>query len=462
MLNLQTIINVLLGNANSIQSANKIVTGFSIDTRTLTEGNVFIALQGEVAHGNAFINQAVEKGAIAVITDRPITSTISTIVVEDSLKALIAVAEYQRAQFKGKVCGITGTVGKTSVKEAMGFLTKAIGYNTHISEKSYNNHIGVPLTLANLNPDADIAVIEMGMNHPREILPLSQLARPHITIITNIGPGHIAAFTDIKEIALEKLSIVGGLMDGGVAVLPKDSEFFDLMKDTTQHYYNRDIVSFGHSSGADIQVLSVDTQLNRLHITARVMDTVIEYDLPTLNYAWVNNSLAIIAALYHMNIDPQKSADQFKNFSLIEGRGCLYSLTFKDKNIRLIDDAYNANPLSMKAALETLSKYSGRKVAVIGDMRELGEFSEHYHKEIGNLCKTLKLDLVLTYGNYMKKAFDELSPSQQLVHVEKTDEILPILSEILEDNDTILFKASNGTKLYQVVGTIVAASKELI
>ncbi|MBH1989993.1 MAG: UDP-N-acetylmuramoyl-tripeptide--D-alanyl-D-alanine ligase [Alphaproteobacteria bacterium] len=468
MLTLDIIANIINGKTSSSVDLDKKISGFSIDSRTLTPGTVFIALQGEMDHGNRFIDKAIEHGAVAIITDQQpeldgISNAVSYILVDDSLAALVKIAEHQRNAFKGKVCGVTGTVGKTSVKEALSFLIRENGLTAHASEKSYNNHIGVPFTLANLDLNADIAVIEMGTNHPGEILSLTQLVRPHVAIVTTVGPGHIEFFNSVSAIAHEKVSIAATLVDGGIAILPADSEFFPLMNDIVINEYNRNVISFGKSETANVRTVSVDlTNFHTLHINAIVMDTPVSYDVPTSNTAWVNNSLAILAAAHAMGLDTTALASHFSDLPLVNGRGRVYSIQINGKNITLIDDAYNANPLSMKAALETLSTYPGRKIAIIGDMRELGNFAEHYHIETGQLCRDLALDQVLTCGVLMEHAFKKLADHQRLDHVGDYTQVLSILQDAVHEGDVVLLKASNGVKLHKVVAELLSASAKAI
>ncbi len=433
------------------------ILGFSIDTKTLKPGDVFVALQGENHHGNAFISSAFEKGAIAVITDQiPATDIPSFIVVEDSLDALVKIAHFQRAAYKGKVIGVTGTVGKTSVKDALRFLIQKIGLTIHASEKSYNNHIGVPLSLANLDLNADFAILEIGTNHPGEILALSKLVLPNVAIVTAVGPGHIEYFPSVEDIAKEKISIAAPLTENGIAILPANSEFFDMMKTTVNNEYKHSVVSFGETEAADVRLLDVKMMgADKQQVTADIRGTVVTYELPTPNTAWINNSLAVLTAALAMRLDVNDLVHYFRMLPMSGGRGRISSTVYNGKQITLIDDAYNANPLSMTAALETLARYPGRKVAVIGDMRELGMFSKKYHIEVGQLCNILKIDKVLTCGEWMEHAFQQLSLAQQLGHVNAYSQIEAILNEGVQDGDVIMFKASNGVKLHAVIAKIL-------
>ncbi len=280
--------------------------------------------------------------------------------------------------------------------------------------------------------------------------------RPHVAIVTIVGPGHIEFFNSVEAIAKEKVSIAATLVEGGLAILPADSEFFPLMNDIVINEYDRNVISFGESKTANVRAMSVDwISADKLHVTAIVMGTPVSYDVPTSNTAWVNNSLAILAATQAMGLDVIALAKHFSDLPLVDGRGRVYSIQLNGKQITLIDDAYNANPLSMKAALETLSKYPGRKVAVIGDMRELGNFGEHYHLEIGQLCRDLGLDKVLTCGVLMERAHDELSTTQRLGHVQEYSQVLSILQDAVQEGDVVLLKASNGVKLHKVITALL-------
>lgn len=457
MLTLHTIVTRVEGQPSTTLNINQEVRRFSIDTRTLQDGDVFVALQGETHHGNHFIPQAIAEGAIAVITDRePDSKDTPYILVKDSLQALTQIGQYQRSLFKGKVCGVTGTVGKTSVKESLSFVIRQMGLKVHASEKSYNNHIGVPLTLANMDHTADVAVIEMGMNHPGEILTLTQLVQPNIAIVTAVGPGHIEFFDSVEDIAKEKVSIAAALVEKGVAILPADSEFYPLMEPIVTQNYHRDVLTFGNRENVDVRAVSVGMHDANLHIQATVFVENVSYTLPTSNFSWINNSLAILATLQALGLDVQEGARHLSNIPMVAGRGKIYSLRLNGKQIRLIDDAYNANPLSMKAALETLASYDTRKIAVIGDMRELGHFGERYHKEMGQLCKALKIDKVITCGTLMKHAYNELSDSQRLKHVDDHSYVLGVLLDQLREGDVVLIKASNGVKLHKVVADLLA------
>ncbi len=456
MLTLKTVLNCVQGWESPQLDVDQEVNTFSIDTRTLKPGDVFVALQGEKHHGNAFIPVAIQQGAIAVITDRePDSKDIPYILVEDSLTALRTIGVYQRSMFYGKVCGVTGSVGKTSVKEALSCVMRQMGVTVHASDKSYNNHIGVPLTLANMSESADIAVIEIGMNHPGEILELTQLVRPDVAIVTAVGPGHIEFFNSVEDIAKEKVSIAAALVDNGIAVVPADSEFFHLMERAVTRGYHRSVVSFGTAQQSNVRGLSVESQGSTLHVKASVFNDEVSYSLPTINYAWINNSLAILAAAHALGFDVKAAANYLAKLPKVDGRGRTYTVTIDGMQITLIDDAYNANPMSMKAALETLSRYDGRKVAVIGDMRELGKFGERYHQEIGQLCNNLKIDKVLTCGELMQHAYNELSEGQRLAHVADYTHVMGLLADQLHDGDVVLFKASNGVKLHKVVAEVL-------
>ncbi len=462
MLSFQVLIDILKPKSYVNSNADLIISGFSIDTRSIHPGNAFVALQGEHAHGVQFSSQAIKAGAVIVLTDaQPQDPNIPHLLVSDTLTALKKIAKYQRSKFKGKLVGVTGSAGKTSVKEALLFVLQKLGINAYASPRSFNNHIGVPLTLSNIPSNASVVISEMGMNKPGEIREHTQLCLPHIAVVTSVGPGHIEFFNSVNDIALEKISISGGVSSSGVVMLPRDSDYYDIMRFQANEIYNRKHISFGASKDADVRVTSYHvTAEHTLFVAASIKGEEFNYTLPTLNIVWVNNSLAILAILNELGCNVVDGAKCFQKMPLTAGRGQVHTLNYKGKDITLIDDAYNANPLSVKSSLRSLAQYPGRKIAVLGDMLELGKKSKAYHTEVGNLCKELAIDLVLTCGVETKHTYEQLSPNQQLSHVDKASDVLVTLDALIQDSDTILFKASNGVNVHEIPDQMLSAQIE--
>lgn len=456
-MNVSFIIDELAGLVRDVHIAEDLkIAGFSIDTRTLLPSEVFVALQGDQNHGNAFAEQALDKGAAFVLTDVPLPAAQPHILVSNALDAITVLAKAYRNTLTAKVVAITGSVGKTSVKEGLSFILSQLGYKTHASIKSYNNHIGVPLTVLNCSEDAQFLIVEMGMNHPGEIKALTQISQPHVAVVTAVGPGHIEFFNSVKDIANEKVSICEGVVNGGTVVLPFDSEFYSHMVEVVGKNATLGTLSFGANVGADIRSVSwgVSTETSSIS-TVETAGELLIYTLPSANKGWLNNSLAMIAVLRALKVNLHEAAALFETMPVIEGRGQIHNLTINGTTFTLIDDAYNANPMSMAAALETLAQYkNGRKIAVLGDMRELGGFAKQYHTEIGQLCNALGIDRVITCGQASGDIFNQLADAQKLMHCNTYEEVEAALVSNLRPFDVVLFKASNGVKLHAVVGAL--------
>jgi UDP-N-acetylmuramoyl-tripeptide--D-alanyl-D-alanine ligase len=425
-----TELNFILNTSVEI-GVNAIISGFSIDSRTLAPGSVFIALKGEHSHGNEFIVSALEKGAIAVITDEPLETTVPVFLVGNSFEALEKIAIYKRNAFKGTVIGVTGTAGKTTIKDALKLLLLESGKVVHATAKNYNNHLGVPLTLANLPENADLLVVEMGMNAPGEIAPLSRLSRPHIGIITSIGIGHIEQFENEVAIAREKASISEGVLETLIIPcnLPFQNEFESFLNSSCK------IVRFG---GGDACVKDKNVHSDgSVDVSAVVLENKISFHLDTYSEGFINNTLIllIVAELLGLSFDISKCRAS-------SGRGKSYSVRINHIECTIIDDAYNANPLSMKNSLEVLSHFSNRKIAVLGDMLELGKEAELYHRDILQHARQ-SADIVLTFGPIFKQIEERTFLD--------VSELKNQIKSLLKQEDVVLFKSSHGTGLHTVV-----------
>lgn len=455
-MNIQFILNTLesLIIQSNVGSVTSSISGFSIDTRTIESGQVFVAMQGEQSHGNVYAANALAKGAVCIITDMSLPNDQPHILVKDALHAITVLADAYRQTLSATVIAVTGSVGKTTVKEGLKHILSGLGHITHASIKSYNNHIGVPLTILNCPLNAEFLILEMGMNSPGEIKARTLLGKPHVAVVTEVGPGHIEFFDTVKDIALEKVSICDGLQSDGVAILPFDNDFYSQMLEYAQEKLNvPKVVSFGCNVGAEICNVAWEI-CNEGHakVRTKIGEVAVEYTLPSTNKSYLHNSLVMLAVLSVLKVNMHNAVTLLESLPIVEGRGQVHALTYQGINFTLIDDAYNANPISMTAALESLEHYiGGRKIAVLGDMRELGQFTQKYHTEIGQLCKKLKIEKVITCGDASIDIFNELDKAQQLMHCKTYEDVLECLLPELQPNDIILFKASNGVKLHQVV-----------
>ena len=419
------------------------VTGLSIDTRSLQVGDLFVPLK-DVRDGHDFIPLAFEKGAGAVLSERPIAD-VPALIVDDTLEALRHLAIAARRRSPAKRIAVTGSVGKTSVKEMIAHICRSFG-NTHASIKSYNNHWGVPLTLAGMAKNTKYGVFEIGMNHEGELSDLTKIVRPDIAVITNVAPAHLAHFNSVTDIAHAKAEILEGLVEGGVAILPRDSEYYDLLAKSAKR-----VSSFGWHEDADIRIL--ETQLSDVGSTSiiSVFGRRVEMVLPLAGQHWVENSACALLVAHHARLDLDKTLNTLKNMHKISGRGDVISLLIRGKAVTLIDESYNANPKSMAAAIATLGLYTGRKIAVLGDMLELGKDEILLHKNLLETLKNADVDQVICCGPRMKTLYDILAKSMQAGWSENANSCLVDLEKTLQHNDTIMIKGSNASGLGRLV-----------
>ncbi len=426
--------------------------GVSIDSRTVQPGDLFIAVKGEKSDGHAYVEQALKKGAVAAVVDHPmvIADTDKLLVVEDTRKALYLLAEFAKNRSRAVRIGITGSSGKTTSKE---MLIKALSNQGHVhaTTGNLNNEWGVPLTLARMPEETDFAVIEMGMNHPGELTRLSALVEPNVAFITMIGSAHREFFKSEEDIATTKSEIFSHLLPGGTAVLNADSPFYDFLKQKAAQNGISTILSFGQNEKADSRLIKTDSINGRTTVHADVCGTCIQFSMNLTGLHFIQNALGVLAVVSALGKDLEKAVQGLSNMSAVKGRGAFVKSTFNGKAITVIDDAYNANPSSMAASIAVLGTCEGRKIAVLGDMLELGEFSETLHTNLVDNLLAIHVDKVYAVGSMMKKLYDKLPTDAQGAWTEKAVDLLPLLAKGLQSGDTVLVKASNGIKLYEIV-----------
>jgi UDP-N-acetylmuramoyl-tripeptide--D-alanyl-D-alanine ligase len=443
-------------------------TGISIDTRTLQEGNLFVALTGEHGDGHAFVKAAFENGAVAAVVSQEIDgiSPDKLLIVPDTLKAMQALGKAARGRCGAKVIGITGSVGKTGTKE---MLATAFGVQgqTHASVKSYNNHWGVPLSLASMHAGTDYGVFEMGMNHPGEIIPLTKMVKPDIAIITTIAPVHIEHFDNgIEGIVDAKAEIFEGVVEGGVAILNRDSDHFDTLKEKAESK-KLQVYSFGEHEEADARMLNCLEAANGTRTKALIDGEEVQYNLQIAGRHIACNALAVLLAVKLMEGDIHKAASAIARQEAIIGRGKreLIEIYEKENPITLIDESYNASPLAMSAAFKVLALIDpgrgGRRIAVLGDMLELGADSGKMHADLALPLKAANVDLVYTCGKHMKKLYEQLPANQRGEHKETSKELAQIVPEVLIPGDVVMVKGSLGSKMGLVVEAMRALPDKL-
>lgn len=441
------------------------ISGVAFDSREVGPGDLFIAMRGEQADGHAYIAKALANGAAGVISEQPLLESLSDaphVLVKDSFAALNAMGHAARSRTAATIIGVTGSAGKTGTKEALYLsLSRAPAGTAHRSVKSYNNHVGVPLSLARMDPAVDYGVFEMGMNHAAELSDLTQIVRPHIAIITTVGPAHIENFDDESGIAHAKAEIFEGLEANGTAIIPIDNRHYPILCAKAETCATH-IVTFGRDAQADVQLIDqVPAMEGGTLVTARLLGRMLVYRIAEPGDHWVMNSLAVMAAVHAAGGDLAIAGLAMAELPGLAGRGATHEVTLGDGGkLRLVDESYNANPASMAVTLKTFSESAAkshalRKVAVLGAMKELGERSAQYHAELAAPIIAAGIDHCILVGKELQILGKTLAASLEyqggLDHVADASEALDQLSSIMADGDTILIKGSNSVNLGSVV-----------
>jgi UDP-N-acetylmuramoyl-tripeptide--D-alanyl-D-alanine ligase len=441
--------------------------GVSIDTRTIETGDLFVALTAD-RDGHDFVAVALEKGAAAaLVTHRPdgVPEDAPLLIVPDVLVALEALGVAARARTNAKVVAITGSVGKTSTKEMLRIVLERQG-KTHASEASYNNHWGVPLTLARMPQDTQFAVIEIGMSSPGEISPLARMACPHVVMITTVAAAHLEAFDSIEGIAREKAAVIDGLVAGGIAVLNADIATAPILLNYAAKRGAR-VVRFGQMA-ADWHLKHVRLASGSTVVQAQANGVAILFKLSTAGRHFAMNGLGVLAVTEALGTDPVAAAMDIATWAPPAGRGTLETVTLDpastDDTLELIDDAFNANPASLTAALEVLAAATpvdnvgqiikGRRIAVLGDMLELGPDEMAMHAALVNDPSLARVDLIHCAGPRMRHLYDALPENQRGRWRETAAELALGTAGLVDAGDVVLVKGSKGSKISLVVDAI--------
>lgn len=447
------------GTAN----ADFLVSGVEIDSREVVAGDLFFALKGETTDGHRFVEQAYKAGASAAVVEQPVDGP--HVLVNDTTAALDALATAARARTKGKIVGVTGSVGKTGVKEAIyAALDRSSRGAAHRSLKSYNNHVGVPLSLARMPLRNRFGVFEMGMNHAGEIAGLTVQARPHVALITAIAPAHIEMLGTEEAIADAKAEIFTGLEPGGTAVIPADSPHFERLREAARPYAEH-IVAFGRSDHADVRLLDAVAAIGGGSlVTADLGDRRICYTVAAPGDHWVMNSLAVMAAVKAVRGDLAAAGLALAEMAGLAGRGARIEVPASGGKALLIDESYNANPASMEATLAQLGTTTAhRRIAVLGSMKELGSHGPAFHAALAAPMREAGLDYAILVGEEMAPLAEELGkPASALLgkslpfaHCADVEEAVVTLREYgLERDDAVLVKGSNSVGLASLVAAM--------
>ncbi|KPH78970.1 UDP-N-acetylmuramoylalanyl-D-glutamyl-2,6-diaminopimelate--D-alanyl-D-alanine ligase [Bosea vaviloviae] len=439
------------------------VTGISIDTRTLEPGDAFFAITGEARDGHDFVAGALEKGAALAVVDEAHAADFAgkgaLAVVPDVLKAMEQAGSARRAELKAGVVAVTGSVGKTGTKDALRLVLSRQG-KTHAPVASYNNHWGVPLTLCRTPRDVDYAVYEIGMNHPGEILPLARLVRPQVAIITTIQPVHLAAFESLEGIAEEKAGVFWELEKGGTAIVNADIPQADLLERIAKAGPAGRVIRFGESPGADVRLISCALKSDVSTVDAVVMGQPVTYRLGSPGKHIVLNSLAVLAAVTALGADLALAALALGDLRPPAGRGAQQRLEGPGGPFTLIDESYNGNPASMRAAIENLGRIPvagrGRRIAVLGDMLELGPTGPELHKGLIEAIIANGVDTVFACGPLMRGLYDGLPSTLRGAYAAQASGLEPLVLDAIRAGDVVTVKGSLGSRMGPIVKAVVA------
>jgi UDP-N-acetylmuramoyl-tripeptide--D-alanyl-D-alanine ligase len=431
------------------------VNGLSIDTRTLKEGDLFVALKGDNRDGHDFVRAAFDaRAGAALVTHTPDGVTGPLLTVGHTQRGLEDLARAARARSNARILAVTGSAGKTTTKEILAVAFNALG-RTHASAASYNNHWGVPLSLAALPRDAEFGIFEIGMNHFGEIRNLVSFVRPHVALITTIAPAHLEFFGNCDSIADAKSEIFEGLLPGGSALIPADSPHAERLKARARQAQVSNIIGFGITG--ESRLLSFAPEGDGMRVKADILGRAVDCFVGAPGAHIAQNVVGALTAVALLDGDVLNAAAALKNFTALKGRGA----RFVANGIAVVDESYNANPASMAAALALLgdassSNKSGRKIAVLGDMLEMGEGGIAHHAGLAQPIAANNVDLVFASGAQMKALWEALPAKARGAYAETSVALLPQLLAVLKPGDTVLVKGSNGARM----SVIIEALKE--
>jgi UDP-N-acetylmuramoyl-tripeptide--D-alanyl-D-alanine ligase len=434
------------------------VTGVTFDSREVGPGDLFVAMPGTVQDGHRFVDGAFAAGAAGAIVSHRVSGP--HILVEDTFAALQALGRASRERSRAVIFGVTGSVGKTSTKEA---LYAALGRNrpgkVHRSVKSYNNHTGVPLSLARMPRDTEFAVLEMGMNNEGEIAALTRQVRPHVALITAIAPAHIENLGSEEAIADAKAEIFEGLEPDGIAIVPNDTPHRDRLVKAARRHADR-IITFGGGDADVHAVHAVSANGGGSLISAALLERELTFTISQRGEHWVSNALAVLAAVEAVGADVALAGLALAELGGLKGRGERHLIPIDGGEVLLIDESYNANPASMAATLKSLGaeKDVGRRIAVLGAMRELGEHSAALHAGLAPAVVSARVDRLILIGEEMRPLSDALGAHVAVESVGTVDEATDALRRMVRPGDAVLVKASNSVGLAKLVESM---AKEL-
>jgi UDP-N-acetylmuramoyl-tripeptide--D-alanyl-D-alanine ligase len=425
-------------------------SGVSIDTRSIQPGDLFVALAG-ARDGHDFVAEALAKGAAGAMISRDVAVAGKFLRVDDTLAGLTRLGAFARARSAARIVAVTGSVGKTTTKEMLRRALAGFGA-VHAADASFNNHIGVPLTLARLPRDADFAVLELGMNHPGEIAPLARLARPHVAVITAIERTHIGLMGSLTAIAEEKATIFQGLT-GGAAVLPGDSEFFELLKHAVPAGARQ--IAFGVGPQCQVRLAGAESSAEGCGVLVEIAGSKLRFALAAPGRHMAMNAAAVLAVCHALALDSEKSAAALEGFAPVAGRGVRKLIELGGGKAILLDESYNASGASVRAALAVLGLQPGRHVAVLGDMLELGDAARGEHEGLAADLDAAA-DILFACGQMMGFLFRRMPAAKQGGYAADAAALAPMVKAAVRPGDSILVKGSYGSRMRDVVAVLEA------
>lgn len=443
------------------------ITGISIDSRTLRKGEAFFAIKGDVFDGHDFATAAMAAGAgLLVVTEARLPALgklqVPMIVVDDVLAALTRLGIASRARSKAQIIAVTGSVGKTTTKEALRHVLSDCG-KVHASAASFNNHWGVPLTLARMPEDTDYGVFEIGMNHHDEIRPLVKMVQPHVAVITLIAPAHLGHFANLEEIAVAKAEIFEGVLPGGYALLNRDDKRFKQLEALATAAGIEHIATFGENARSTYKLrdLVMKTDCSCITVSLGGQEAAVKISAPGRHI--VQNMLAVMGAAHLVGADMTKVVLALASLQAEAGRGAQYRLRHGDGTFTLIDESYNANPASMRAALSLLESTEpqgegiekGRRIAVLGDMLELGKQSSKLHGDLARPIVDTHVNMLFIGGAHMSALKSAMPAEIQVEYRESVDELLPLVVKAVRPGDVVMIKSSKSIGFVKIVNALL-------
>lgn len=448
-----------LGTSSAPWSA----AGVSIDSRTVAPGDLFIALAGPNFDGHDFADQAEAAGAAAIMANKHKAAglgvTVPVLAVADTMRGLEDLARLSRARSSARIIGVTGSVGKTGTKEALRVALAAQG-RTYATQGNLNNHWGLPLSLARLPAAAEFGVFEMGMSGPGEISPLSKMARPHAAIITRVAEVHAEFFDSLEQIADAKAEIFDGLDADGAAIINRDPPLYERLRGHAERRGIGNILSFGEHEAAEARLLACDLFEASSAVEADIAGRRASYRLGVAGKHLAVNSVAALAAVHAIGADLDVASAALSGLEASAGRGRRREIAWRGGAFTMIDESYNASPVAVEAAFGVLAaarrRGGGRRVAVLGDMLELGERSDAFHANLAGPLMAHGVDLVFTAGRRMAALWERLPQGMRGGHAASAKELAPLVTAAIGDGDVILIKGSLGSRMEEVVNALDA------